>query len=301
MNREDELIREALQLDVCPSEELNRKILQSAEEKRRPNRSALRTLATVAAIIIVLLGTATVVNAATGGKVTEYLKEKISKLTYIFGYGSNVTKELVQEPDGEWSEKVTFADDGVSFKVRISTNVVSYDLFLKIACEHYGVKYDSFTHLTTFLQEGDPEEALYYDIRGGFHKNLRDYQRDEEKAQVLTALREAAAHADRDAVKNGLLDLAADLEQNRRIFYNSIPWGLRGSDGWDIFFVDITELPLGEAAIIVESVSGKKCWVYRGIVEETGMNYTSSWFYTEESVRALRNDGVTVYDLRKTK
>ena len=90
----------------------------------------------------------------------------------------------MQEPDGEWSEKITFADDGVSFKVRISTNVVSYDLFLKIACEHYGVKYDSFTHLTTFLQEGDPEEALYYDIRGGFHKNLRDYQRDEEKAQV---------------------------------------------------------------------------------------------------------------------
>ena len=154
MNREDELIREALQLDVCPSEELNRKILQSAEEKRRPNRSALRTLATVAAIIIVLLGTATAVNAATGGKITEFIKEKFHKLTYVFENGSHTERELEEGPDGEWVEKVTFVEDNVTMYIEMSSEVTSYDLLLKIVGEESGSQHDNFVHLRTFLREG---------------------------------------------------------------------------------------------------------------------------------------------------
>ena len=303
MNREDELIREALHLDVCPSEELNRKILQSAEEKRRPNRSALRTLATVAAIIIVLLGTATAVNAATGGKITEFIKEKFHKLTYVFENGSHTERELVEGPDGEWVEKVTFVEDNVTMYIEMSSEVISYDLLLKIISEQYGHQYDNFVHLRTFLHKGDPEEALYYEIRGGFRRMLLnpDFRQEKEKTQVLAALREAAQHADRDPVKNGLLDLAADLEGNRRMFYDRVLWGADESDGWDIFLEDLSEIPAGEAAIVVTSLNGTQSRVYLGAITETTMEWTSSWFYTEDRVRSLRNDGIPVYDLRKTK
>lgn len=303
MNREDELIREALQLDVCPSEKLNRTILQSAEEKRRPNRSALRTLATVAAIIIVLLGTATAVNAATGGKITEFIKEKLFKLTYVYENGSNVKKELVEGPDGEWVEKVTFVEDNVTMYIEVSSEVTSYDLLLKIISEKSGNQHDNFIHLRTFLHEGDPEEALYYEIRGGFRRLLLDseFRHEKEKTQVLAALRDAAQHADRDSVKNGLLDLAADLEGNRRMFYDRVLWGADESDGWDIFFEDLSEIPAGEAAIVVTSLNGTQSRVYLGAITETTMEWKRSWFYTEDCVRSLRNDGISVYDLRKTK
>ena len=298
MNREDELIREALQLDVCPSEELNKKVLQSAEQ-RTPKRSVLRTLATAAACIIVLLGTATAVNAALGGKISDFFKEKFSKLTYVFDNGSKVEKEWVEGPNGQWSEKITFVDDNVTLYIEPDAGVTSYDLILKIVDR----RHNNFVHLSTFLKEGDPDEALYYEIRGGFRRLLLnpEFRHEKEKTQVLAALREAAQHADRDPVKNGLLDLAADLEGNRRMFYDRVLWGADESDGWDIFFVDISEIPAGEAAIIVTSLNGTQSRVYLGEITETTMEWTSGWFYTEDRVRSLRNDGIPVYDLRKTK
>lgn len=296
MSRDDELIREALQLDVCPSEELNKKVLQSAEQ-RRSNRSVLRTLATVAACIIVLIGTATAVNAALGGRISDFFKEKFSKLTYVFDNGSKVEKEWVEGPNGQWSEKITFVDDNVTLYIEPDAGVTSYDLILKIVDR----RYNNFVHLSTFLKEGDPDEALYYEIRGGFRHQLLKYRKDEEKAQVLTGLREAARHADRDSVKNGLLDLASDMEENRRIFYRRIYRLETESDEWDIFFADVSELPMGEAAIILESANGTASWIFLGTITEDTMEWKHSWFYSEDICRTLRNFGTTVYDMRKTK
>lgn len=296
MNREDELIREALQLDVCPSEELNKKVLQSAEQ-RTPKRSVLRTLATVAACIIVLIGTATAVNAALGGRISDFFKEKFSKLTYVFDNGSKVEKEWVEGPNGQWSEKITFVDDNVTLYIEPDAGVTSYDLILKIVDRHH----NNFVHLSTFLKEGDPDEALYYEIRGEFRRQLLKFRKDEEKAQVLTGLREAAQHADRDSVKNGLLDLASDLEENRRIFYRRIYRLETESNEWDIFFADVSELPMGEAAIILESANGTASWIFLGTITEDTMEWKHSWFYSEDICRTLRNFGTTVYDMRETK
>ena len=296
MSREDELIREALQLDVCPSEELNKKVLQSAEQ-RTPKRSVLRTLATVAACIIVLIGTATAVNAALGGRISDFFKEKFSKLTYVFDNGSKVEKEWVEGPNGQWSEKITFVDDNVTLYIEPDAGVTSYDLILKIVDR----RHNNFVHLSTFLKEGDPDEALYYEIRGEFRRQLLKFRKDEEKAQVLTGLREAAQHADRDSVKNGLLDLASDLEENRRIFYRRIYRLETESNEWDIFFADVSELPMGEAAIILESANGTASWIFLGTITEDTMEWKHSWFYSEDICRTLRNFGTTVYDMRNTK
>lgn len=296
MSRDDELIREALQLDVCPSEELNKKVLQSAEQ-RTPKRSVLRTLATVAACIIVLIGTATAVNAALGGRISDFFKEKFSKLTYVFDNGSKVEKEWVEGPNGQWSEKITFVDDNVTLYIEPDAGVTSYDLILKIVDRHH----NNFVHLSTFLKEGDPDEALYYEIRGEFRRQLLKFRKDEEKAQVLTGLREAAQHADRDSVKNGLLDLASDLEENRRIFYRRIYRLETESNEWDIFFADVSELPMGEAAIILESANGTASWIFLGTITEDTMEWKHSWFYSEDICRTLRNFGTTVYDMRETK
>ena len=296
MSRDDELIREALQLDVCPSEELNKKVLQSAEQ-RTPKRSVLRTLATVAACIIVLIGTATAVNAALGGRISDFFKEKFSKLTYVFDNGSKVEKEWVEGPNGQWSEKITFVDDNVTLYIEPDAGVTSYDLILKIVDR----RHNNFVHLSTFLKEGDPDEALYYEIRGEFRRQLLKFRKDEEKAQVLTGLREAAQHADRDSVKNGLLDLASDMEENRRIFYRRIYRLETESNEWDIFFADVSELPMGEAAIILESANGTASWIFLGTITEDTMEWKHSWFYSEDICRTLRNFGTTVYDMRKTK
>ena len=203
----------------------------------------------------------------------------------------------MEGPNGQWSEKITFVDDNVTLYIEPDAGVTSYDLILKIVDR----RHNNFVHLSTFLKEGDPDEALYYEIRGEFRRQLLKFRKDEEKAQVLTGLREAAQHADRDSVKNGLLDLASDMEENRRIFYRRIYRLETESNEWDIFFADVSELPMGEAAIILESANGTASWIFLGTITEDTMEWKHSWFYSEDICRTLRNFGTTVYDMRKTK
>ena len=78
MSREDELIRDALKTNVTASNELNNKILRTAERKKS-HAGLMRAAVTVALCFIVFFGTVTAVNAATGGAITDFIKGKFGR------------------------------------------------------------------------------------------------------------------------------------------------------------------------------------------------------------------------------
>ena len=299
MNGEDDIIREALKLEINASDEINRKILQSAEPKRT-GYGFLRIAVTVAVCLIAFMGTATVVNAATGGKLFKALREKLARWTYVFENGSKTVTEIV-EKDGETWERVTFIQDDVSFMHPISEKETVYELYLRII-DRYGRR--CFMLLNAGVTDEDTPETMYYEIRGEFYSQIAEYQDADEKEQILRGLREAAKNTDVAEVKNGLLDLATDYENNRRIFSMILPGRPFGEKGYLAFFEDLTELPTGEAIIIADPADDRqKSRIFTVWIDEVRLTVNTSSFeiFSEEAYRELIESGKTVYDLRKAK
>ena len=73
MSKEDEMIKEALKLDVNASDELNRKIIENVG-KKKSNVYILRVAAIAASFFAVVLGTGIIANAATDNGIIEYVK-----------------------------------------------------------------------------------------------------------------------------------------------------------------------------------------------------------------------------------
>lgn len=297
MNREDELIREALKLDIVASDEINSRVLRTVDRKKR-NGGFLRATVTVAACCIMLFGTGIIVDAATGGRVVEYLRGKLDNQTYVFGNGSDTILENVQKDGEEW-EQVEYVEENVVMSHPVSADETEYSLYLKVTDMNGKGR---FISLQASVKEGGTTEELYYAIRGEFLWLITRFQNPDEKEQILTGLKEAAENTDSMAVRDALLDLSSDYENNNRIFYVNLPGKWWGEDGDIVIFEDISNLPSGKAAIVVDTVDNKeKSWIFELQIDNDTLFVTQYYrgeMYSEEYYQELLEKKIPIYDLR---
>ena len=262
MSRNDEIIREALKLNVGASDEVNRMVLHSIKEKKETS-SFMRVLGSVASVAIMLLGTGVVANAATGGRVAEILRGIIDNQSYVYENGSDIVLENVQKDGEEW-EQVEYIQDNVIMSHPLSEDQTEYSLYLKVTGAD-GI--DSFISLQTSVMEGQTTEDLYYAIRGDFLRIITQYRDKNEKAQIIAGLREAVENTDTIAIREALLDLIFDYENDKRIFYVNLPGELWGEDNNIIIYEDISDLPVGNSTIEVSTVDDKESWIFELQIE----------------------------------
>ena len=302
MNREDELIREALKLNIAASDEINSRVLQTVGQKKHSS-GLLRTAMMVAVGLITLFGTGVVVDASTGGRVVEYLRGKIDNLSYVYGNGSNTIQESVQKDGEEW-EQVEYVEDNVVMSHPVSEDKTEYCLYLKVKdmCDKDGNVTDGFISLNASVQKGQTTEILYYAIRGEFLSMITDFRNPNEKEQIITGLKEAAENTDSTAVRDALLDLSNDYENNHRIFYFNLPGESWGEDGDIVILNDISNLPSGKSAIIVNTVDNKEMsWIFEVEIDDDTLfvnQYEKGQIYSEDYYQELLEKKIPVYDLR---
>ena len=296
MSKEDEMIKEALKLDVNASDELNRKIIENVS-KKKSNVYILRVAAIAASFFAVVLGTGIIANAATDNGIIEYVKGVIDNRFYVFGNGSNTETSFV-EMDGQNVQQVDFKDDDVVFYNPIEDGETEYSLYLKVK----GDGMDDFILLSASVNEGASTEELYYTIKGCFWYTLtlKEFQDPDKKAQIIAGLREAAGNADIDAIKNALNDLADEYEGNRRVFFFNFPAEIYNTNERAIVYEDITDLPLGDSAIIVNTVNDEKTFIFEITVSENEnlIDYNYGNLYSDEYYQELTDKNLPIYDLR---
>lgn len=296
MSKEDEMIKEALKLDVNASDELNRKIIENVG-KKKSNVYILRVAAIAASFFAVVLGTGIIANAATDNGIIEYVKGVIDNRFYVFGNGSNTETSFV-EMDGQNVQQVDFKDDDVVFYNPIEDGETEYSLYLKVK----GDGMDDFILLSASVDEGASTEELYYTIKGCFWYTLtlKEFQDPDKKAQIIAGLREAAGNADIDAIKNALNDLADEYEGNRRVFFFNFPAEIYNTNERAIVYEDITDLPLGDSAIIVNTVNDEKTFIFEITVTENEnlIDYNYGNLYSDEYYQELTDKNLPIYDLR---
>lgn len=298
MNREDELIREALKLNISASDEINNRVLRTVERKTHWSGIG-RAVMIVATWCIIIFGTGFAANAATGGIVVEYLRGKIDNLTYVFGNGSNTEQKIIQKDGEEW-EQVKYIEDNVVMSHLISEDETEYSLYLKVADTN-----ENFISLVASVKEGRTTEEQYYVIRGEFLSILTGFQNPNEKNQILAGLKEAAENTDTTFVRDALLDLASDYENNHRILYVNFPGKWWGEVGDIVIFEDISNVPSGEVAIIVDTVDDtEKSWIFVLRIDDEDLlvnQYGRGEIYSEKCYQELIENEIPIYDLRKTK
>ncbi len=296
MSKEDEMIKEALKLDVNASDELNRKIIENVG-KKKSNVYILRVAAIAASFFAIVLGTGIIANAATDNGIIEYVKGVIDNRFYVFGNGSNTETSFV-EMDGQNVQQVDFKDDDVVFYNPIEDGETEYSLYLKVK----GDGMDDFILLSASVDEGASTEELYYTIKGCFWYTLtlKEFQDPDKKAQIIAGLREAAGNADIDAIKNALNDLADEYEGNRRVFFFNFPAEIYNTNERAIVYEDITDLPLGDSAIIVNTVNDEKTFIFEITVTENEnlIDYNYGNLYSDEYYQELTDKNLPIYDLR---
>ena len=296
MCKEDEMIKEALKLDVNASDELNRKIIENVG-KKKSNVYILRVAAIAASFFAIVLGTGIIANAATDNGIIEYVKGVIDNRFYVFGNGSNTETSFV-EMDGQNVQQVDFKDDDVVFYNPIEDGETEYSLYLKVK----GDGMDDFILLSASVDEGASTEELYYTIKGCFWYTLtlKEFQDPDKKAQIIAGLREAAGNADIDAIKNALNDLADEYEGNRRVFFFNFPAEIYNTNERAIVYEDITDLPLGDSAIIVNTVNDEKTFIFEITVTENEnlIDYNYGNLYSDEYYQELTDKNLPIYDLR---
>ncbi len=294
MSKEDEMIKEALKLDVNASDELNRKIIENVG-KKKSNVYILRVAAIAASFFAIVLGTGIIANAATDNGIIEYVKGVIDNRFYVFGNGSDTETSFV-EMDGQNVQQVDFKDDQVVFYNPIEDGESEYSLYLKVK----GDGTDDFILLSASVDEGASTEELYYTIKGDFWFMLKDYKDANKKVQIAHGLREAATNADIDAIKNALNDLADEYEGNRSVFYFNFPAEIYNANERTIVYEDITDLPLGDSAIIVNTVNDEKTFIFEITVSENEnlIDYNYGNLYSDEYYQELTDKNLPIYDLR---
>lgn len=294
MSKEDEMIKEALKLDVNASDELNRKIIENVG-KKKSNVYILRVAAIAASFFAIVLGTGIIANAATDNGIIEYVKGVIDNRFYVFGNGSDTETSFV-EMDGQNVQQVDFKDDQVVFYNPIEDGETEYSLYLKVK----GNGMDDFILLSASVDEGASTEELYYTIKGDFWLMLKDYKDANRKVQIAHGLREAATNADIDAIKNALNDLADEYEGNRRVFYFNFPAEIYNANERTIVYEDITDLPPGDSAIIANTVNDEKTFIFEITVSENEnlIDYNYGNLYSDEYYQELTDKNLPIYDLR---
>ncbi|MBP5529217.1 MAG: hypothetical protein J6X80_04115 [Lachnospiraceae bacterium] len=294
MSKEDEMIKEALKLDVNASDELNRKIIENVG-KKKSNVYILRVAAIAASFFAIVLGTGIIANAATDNGIIEYVKGVIDNRFYVFGNGSNTEATFV-DIAGKNVQQVDFKDDEVVFYNPVEDGETEYSLYLKVKSDDM----DDFILLSASVDEGASTEELYYTIKGSFWYMLKDFKDANKKAQIIDGLREAANNADIDAVKRALNDLADEYEGNKRIFYFNFPAEIYNASERTIVYEDITDLPAGDSAIIVNTVNDELTFIFEISISdnENLIDFNLGNLYSDEYYQELADKNLPIYDLR---
>jgi len=294
MIKEDEMIREALKLDVKASNELNSKIIKNVS-KKKSSVTFVRVTAIAASFFAIVLGTGIIANAATDNGIVRFVKGVIDNRFYVFDNGSNTETTFV-EIDGQNTQQVDFKDDNVVFYNPVEDGKTEYSLYLKVKSDEN----DDFILLTASVDEGASTEELYYTIKGSFWFMLKNYRDANRKSQIIAGLREAANNADIDAVKSALNDLADEYEGNRRIFYFNFPAGIYNADERTIVYEDITDLPVLDSAIIVNTVNDDLTFIFEISPSENQylVDFDSGNLYSDEYYKELTDKNLPIYDLR---
>ncbi|MGN0429677.1 MAG: hypothetical protein ACI4E2_06430 [Acetatifactor sp.] len=294
MRNDDKLIREALKLNIGASDELNERVLE-AVDKQRGSFGAMKTAVAFIICLVVLLGTGVIVDASTGGRVIGYLRGKLDNRSYVVSGESNASLEIIRENGSEY-EKVTFVEDKVSFSHERMEDETEYCLYLKLSgAESDGI--DDFISLSAYVMEGMTEEDLYYVIRDRFLDSMQEFYSypEDKKEQLVAGIREAAANTDSAPIRDALLNVVDDFENNHKMLFYF--------QAWDWFICeDLTDLPLGEATVIVDTVDHKGgSWIVTLTIEKTRtyIRWSKMIPYTEEAHQQLMDEGVEIYDRRR--
>ena len=296
MNNE-EMIREALKLNIDAPEEINEKVLRNAKHKNQG--VVFFKVATLAAsfCIMTIVGTGLIVKASTGKRLIEYLRGLIDNRSYVYENGTD-TIMTVYDNNGEKWEHVEYLDDEVTMSHPLSENETEYNLYLKVTGEN-GM--ENFMNVTAKVNEGQSSEDLYWAIRGDFYRFFSPYTAADEKSQILAGLKEAADNADKDFIRDALIDVSADLENNRRILYEDWPADIWGGEGRYIFFEDLSDLPVGKCIIIINTVyDDEDSFIFEINIDgnQLYVNDVSFNKYSEEYYQEQLEKNLPIYDLR---
>ena len=296
MNNE-EMIREALKLNIDAPEEINEKVLRNAKHKNQG--VVFFKVATLAAsfCIMTIVGTGLIVQASTGKRLIEYLRGLIDNRSYVYENGTD-TIMTVYDNNGEKWEHVEYLDDEVTMSHPLSENETEYNLYLKVTGKN-GM--ENFMNVTAKVNEGQSSEDLYWAIRGDFQRFLSSYTAADEKSQILAGLKEAADNTDKDFIRDALIDVSVDLENNRRILYEDWPADIWGGEGRYIFFEDLSDLPVGKCIIIINTVyDDEDSFIFEINIDgnQLYVNDVSFNKYSEEYYQEQLEKNLPIYDLR---
>ena len=103
------------------------------------------------------------------------------------------------------------------------------------------------------------------------------------------------------AVRDALLDLASDYENNHRIFYVNLPGKWWGENGNIVIFEDISHLPSGKIAIVADVVdNSEKSWIFELQIDNDMFvkQYERGTIYSDDYYQELIEKEIPIFDLR---
>ena len=94
--------------------------------------------------------------------------------------------------------------------------------------------------------------------------------------------------------------MADEYEGNRRVFFFNFPAEIYNTNERAIVYEDITDLPLGDSAIIVNTVNDEKTFIFEITVSENEnlIDYNYGNLYSDEYYQELTDKNLPIYDLR---
>ena len=99
-----------------------------------------------------------------------------------------------------------------------------------------------------------------------------------------------------------MLDLAFDYENDNRIFYFYLPGELWSENGNVEIYEDVSNLPIGSVAIVVNTFDNKEnSWIFELQIDGDTLfieQYGRGEMYSEEYYQELVEKNVPIYDLR---
>ena len=94
--------------------------------------------------------------------------------------------------------------------------------------------------------------------------------------------------------------MADEYEGNRRVFFFNFQAEIYNTNERAIVYEDITDLPLGDSAIIVNTVNDEKTFIFEITVSENEnlIDYNYGNLYSDEYYQELTDKNLPIYDLR---
>lgn len=298
---DDEFIRDALQYDVGSRQELNSRILNNLEQKRR-GTSYRKSVLVFVLVLCALVGSGFGVNAATGGRLIELVRGKIDNETYVIS-GTQTSVEERVNPDGTVMEIVNFEEDRACLENPILEGQTLFSMAFRIETD--GIIHFFNVNASVSAEKGETTEDLYYAIISSFHRYFSDnwYYREDVKAEVVKGIKEAIAKTKLEAVRDALTDFLYNYENNRKIYIDE--WHLDRklnivAKSW--ICEDLTGLDAGHIAIVTNATYGREetyiLEIFANDAENPQIGSSQLMFFEQDKLDELKNQGVRIYDRR---